>query len=89
MVEAVSWFAKVDYPILDFLSNHDIEVSPSVVAWNIGYDNDYVGKRLRALSGAGLLNRVDEGRYEVSDLGRQFLAGDLDAEDVEDLNPGE
>lgn len=87
MVEAVSWFAKVDYPILNFFRNHDIEVSPAVVAWNIGYDNDYVGKRLRALSRADLLVRIDEGRYELSEEGRRFLAGELNVDEVEALNP--
>jgi len=87
MVDAVEWFAKVDYPIMGFFESHDIQASPSVIAWNIGYDNDYVGRRLRALSTAGFLNRIDEGRYELSDLGREFLAGDLDADEVEDLDP--
>ncbi|RBI60128.1 phage repressor protein [halophilic archaeon] len=87
MVQRVSWFAKIDYLLFGFFENHDIRVTPKVVADNIGYGRNYTGKRLRALRDAGLLVQHENGAYELSDLGREFLAGDLTREEVEALDP--
>lgn len=87
MVQHVSWFAKADYPILDFFERYDIRSSPKVVGDNIDYDRSYVGIRLRALRDAGLLVQHENGLYELSDLGREFLAGGLSREEVEALDP--
>ena len=87
MVERISWFAKIDYPLLGFVEDHDILISPKVLAANIGYDRSYTGKRLRALRDAGLFEQHDDGLYELSDLGRQFLGGNLSQERIEALEP--
>lgn len=87
MVERISWFAKIDYPLLGFVEDHDILISPKVLAANIGYDRSYTGKRLRALRDAGLFEQHNNGLYELSDLGRQFLAGELSDEEIETLDP--
>jgi len=81
MVERVSWFSPVDYEIFLFFEDHDILVSPKIIAVNIGYDRQYAYKRLRVLSEAGLLE-AEDGIYELTDLGREFLAGDLDENDL-------
>lgn len=87
MVQQVDWFAKVDYRILRFLQDHDIKVSPGVLGRNIDRNNDYVGRRCRTLTKAGLLVREDEGIYELSDDGRAFLAGELTPEEIEAMDP--
>ena len=87
MVQHVSWFAKADYPILDFFERYDIRSSPKVVGDNIGYGRSHVGMRLRALRDAGLLVQHESRLYELSDLGREFLAGNLPREEVEALDP--
>ena len=84
MVERVSWFSPVDYEILLFFENHDIEASAKVISANIEYDRQYVSKRLRELADESLLQKNDEsGLYELSEHGRDFLAGDLNASDLE------
>lgn len=87
MVQHVSWFAKIDYPILDFLSEYDILVSPKIVGGNLEIHRSYVGRRLRTLRDAGLLVQHENGLYGLSDLGREFLAGDLSREEIEALDP--
>ena len=87
MVRHISWFAKIDYPLLDFLSRHDLLVSPKIVGANLGHHRSYAGRRLRTLRDAGLLVQHENGLYELSDLGRQFLADDLSREEVEALDP--
>ncbi|MWG36194.1 phage repressor protein [Halomarina oriensis] len=89
MVKRVKWLSKIDYFIFEFFDDHDIEVSPKVLAANIGYDAGYAGKRLRALSTSGLLQQNENDLYELSDLGREFLAGDLATDEVEALDPSE
>ena len=84
MVERVSWFAPVDYEIFLWYDEHDILATAQVVAVNIDYDRQYVNKRLRALEEAGLFES-DDGLYRLSELGKQFLGGELSTEDVEKL----
>ena len=87
IVKRVSWFSKIDYPIFGFLDDHNIRVTPKVVAGNIDYDRSYTGRRLRALRDAGLLEQDDEAFYTLSDLGEEFLAGNLSKEELEALDP--
>lgn len=82
MIERVPWMAPVDYEILLFFENHDIQVSPRVLAVNIDYDRQYVSKRCRTLSEAGLLETVTTGLYQLSETGRAYLAGELDGSDL-------
>jgi predicted transcriptional regulator len=86
MVQRVSWMSPIDYFILEFYEDHDIEASPKVVAENINYDRQYTGKRLKTLASEGLLVQKENGLYCLTDRGRGFIAGDLDAEDLENAD---
>lgn len=92
MVEHVSWMSPVDYKILRFFNDlreapRDMSSTPFVIGHHIDYENNYVGKRCRALTKAGLLERVDEGLYALTDDGERFLDGDLDVDEVEQREP--
>lgn len=84
MVERIPWFSPIDYEILLFFDDHDIYATPKVISANIDYDRQYTSKRCRRLEDAGLLRKVDSGLYELSEKGRSYLAGDLDADDLAD-----
>jgi len=84
MVERVRWMSPIDYEILLFFEKHDISVSPKVLGANIDYDRQYTSKRCRRLLDEGILQKDENGLYRLSEKGRQFLAGDLDAEELED-----
>jgi len=84
MVERVAWMSPIDYHILEFYDEYDIEASPKVVAENIGYERVYTGKRLKTLTASGLLVQEENGLYQLTDRGRAFLAGDLDAADLDE-----
>ncbi|SDR12481.1 MarR family transcriptional regulator [Natronobacterium texcoconense] len=83
MVERVPWMAPVDYEIMLFFDEHAIQVSPRVLAANTGYDRQYVSKRCRTLSEAGLLEDIDTGLYQLTETGAAYLEGKLDADDLE------
>jgi len=85
MVERVSWFSPVDYEILMFFEDHDILASPKVIGSNIEYDRQYVSKRCRKLMGANLLRKDETNLYELTDFGRQFLAGDVEPAEIEQV----
>ena len=87
MIPRITWFSKIDYPIWEFLGEYDIIVSRKVVAANIDYDANYTGKRLRIMRDAGLLEQREDSLYEVSDLGRELLAGNISKDDLEALDP--
>jgi predicted transcriptional regulator len=84
MVERVRWMSPIDYEILLFFEDHEILVSPKVLGANIEYDRQYTSKRCRKLTQEGILEQDGEsGLYGLSDRGRRFLAGELDAEEFE------
>jgi len=83
MVERVRWMSPADYEILLFFEEHDITVSPKVLGENIGYDRQYVSKRCRELTESGVLEQRGTGLYGLSDVGKKFLAGEIDASDLE------
>lgn len=87
MVQRVEWFSRIDYYIWEFYTQHDISITPGALATNIEYDNDYVGKRLRRMERAGLLEQVKRGHYAMTDLGRQFVRGELSDADLDELDP--
>lgn len=86
-MKRVAWFSKSDYEIMAFFEEYNLEVSPKVLAANLDYHPSYMGRRLRALRDAGLLRQHNNGLYAPSDLGQEFLAGNLSGEEVEELDP--
>ncbi|WP_255193977.1 winged helix-turn-helix domain-containing protein [Natronobeatus ordinarius] len=72
-----------DDRILESLESSGMILSPSVIAKNIDKSRHEVNRRLSVLVDYGLVTRVERGYYEIADLGAQYLAGDLDASDLE------
>lgn len=77
-----------DDRILEFLlneGNEPIVATPAVVEMNVDYKRTHVNNRLSKLREAGLVEYYDEDRaaYQITDRGRAYLEGDLDAEDLE------
>ena len=73
----------VDDEILELLAECDLTLSPVVIAYNIERDRSGVNNRCSELTDKGLLNRPQRGLYEITDDGRGYLSGDLDASDLE------
>lgn len=70
---------QADERVLEFLHEKDIIASPGVIAANIEYTGEYISRRCRVLTDAGLLQRVDASNYRITEFGVHFLAGDVDA----------
>ncbi len=86
MVERVEWLSPIDYEILQFYEEHDILASAKVVSANIDYSRNYANRRFSTLRKADLLRKDEEtGLFGLTDDARAFLAGDLDADDLEPI----
>lgn len=70
---------QADERVLEFLDEKEIVASPSVIGANIDYTGEYISRRCRMLADVGLLQRVDSSNYRITELGEQFLVGDIDA----------
>lgn len=77
--------------ILRFLAERDAMFKPKALFDNLeryegitfGYKT--VKRRLDSLEKKGLVETIgDVGYYEITDRGRDYLAGDLDADELED-----
>lgn len=88
----VPFMSKSDDAILEFLLNNPndpIRATPAVIGANIDYARSTINGRMPKLLAAGLVEYYDEdgGIYEITQLGERYLSGDLDAEEIEDLDP--
>lgn len=71
-----------DERILEVLGT-GLELGPTTIARNIDRHRTGVNRRLSTLVEYGLVKKVDEGYYEITDAGERYLAGELDADDLE------
>ncbi|WP_434520812.1 winged-helix domain-containing protein [Halorubrum sp. AS12] len=80
-----------DVIILEFLDDHDLELSPKPLYRNLtrhGHDIGYstIRGRVRELKARGVLDKDNDGYYEITERGSAFLAGELNATELEN-NP--
>ncbi|SFS41985.1 hypothetical protein [Halostagnicola kamekurae] len=80
---------RADDAILEFLlneGNRSIIANPSTVEANLDYKISHVRRRLRALEQSDLVEYYDKDRglYQITDCGRAYLEGELDADDLEE-----
>lgn len=95
MATRLPWLTGVDRVVLDWLRENDIVFSPTVLHHNLERDlsdpevpsYSQLARRVRILRGVGLLEPYDDehGKYELSDLGKRFLDGELEDEERERL----
>lgn len=73
----------MDDRILELLQSVGIVLSPSIIAFNLDVSREGVTRRLQELTRHGLVSRVERGKYEITEDGSEYLAGDLDASELE------
>jgi len=81
-----------DDPILEFLADRDVALTPRDLQYNLetraGFELGYstINHRRNLLTEHGLIKKEDEdgGRYAITDKGRQYLAGELEKDELED-----
>ena len=84
-----SWMTPADRAILERLANDDcgeLVLTPGLIAANSDYARTTVREHLPVLLEHDLVEYYDEDRaiYQLSDRGRQYLAGELDVSELEE-----
>ena len=74
---------QTDDRILELLNESDLILSTAVIALNLDYSRSWVSDRMTTLHEAGLVDSENTGYYRISDLGREYLSGELDADVLE------
>ena len=92
----VSGMNEVDDAVLELFDRQDngLWLSPAVVHWHVtevyeatDKSKETVARRMRKLVKRDLLSRVDQkGYYKITDKGRAYLQGDLEAQDLQLLD---
>jgi len=88
MRQTPGWMTMTDLIILEFLSEHDLELAPTPLHRNLerhGYDVGYstIKGRLSKLERRELLTKDSDGYYELTKTGIAYLSGELSSEDLE------
>lgn len=69
------WMTPMDDDILELFHSADLVLTPSIIAYNIDYSREEVNRRLSQLESHGVVNRVERGKYRITTLGEEYLAG--------------
>ena len=79
MREPAPWMQMpIDDRILEALATSGLVLSPSVIAFNIDKSRSEVNRRLSELVDHGFVKRVKRGYYAITEVGEQYLDGDID-----------
>ncbi len=81
------WMNPVDDSILEELYETG-NLQPAEIADRIQKTRKYVGVRCRELKQYGLVENMGHGTYSITEEGRGYLAGELDASELEPLGDG-
>ena len=62
-----------------------LRLAPAVFVKNIDKSWTHVSRRLANLTDYGLVEKPKRGYYEITDLGREHLSGEIDAANLKDV----
>jgi predicted transcriptional regulator len=79
---------QTDDRILSLLEESGLMLSPAVIAVNLDYSRGWVSKRLRKLLEAELVEKSESSYYKITEQGKQYLAGEIEADVLEDAING-
>ena len=87
----VSWMTGNDDSILEYLEEHEVALPPRGLEINlereqIGISYRTINRRLKQLQEKGLVEKIDEqsGYYAITEKGSAYLAGEIDASELEE-----
>ncbi|SDM93288.1 Winged helix-turn-helix [Halogranum gelatinilyticum] len=76
------WMKPTDDQILELLGDSELVLTPTVIAFNAGFNRSHVNRRLSEFVERGLVRRVERGKYEITDEGLGYLSGSVDASEL-------
>jgi hypothetical protein len=83
MRKRAEWMKPTDDLILELLEEEG-QYPPKIIAEKIEKHPKYIGNRCRELRDHGLLRNLGRGLYQITELGEDYLSGDLDVESLDE-----
>jgi DNA-binding IclR family transcriptional regulator len=76
MKERPDWMSNTDVLLLVALDSSDLlpVQSPSILGYNLGMSREHASRRLAKLSEHGFVEKIEDGKYSVSESGKMFLS---------------
>ncbi len=71
------WMVPMDDEILELFHSAHLVLTPAIIAYNIDHSREEVNRRLTSLQEHGLVDRVERGKYRITQLGEAYLQGEL------------
>jgi predicted transcriptional regulator len=71
------WMRPIDDRILEACDASGFVLTPAVIAYNIEYSREEVNRRLGELERRSFVERVERGKYRITERGRRYLVGPL------------
>lgn len=84
MRKRAEWMKSADEKILDILQG-GLMLGPTTIGKNLDLSRSYVSRRLSILIAYEFVEQVEEGYYQITDRGKLWLDGEIDASE---LDPG-
>ncbi len=82
--KSAEWMAHADERILELLDQTEPRSPTEIVDdGRVHFSRQHVNNRCLILAERGLLQKLGNGVYRITDDGRAYLAGDLDASQLE------
>lgn len=75
MRQPSAWMTPMDDDILEIFRTTDLVLTPAIIAYNTGYSREEVNRRLSELDDHGFVERVERGKYRITDVGAAYLSG--------------
>lgn len=77
------WQTPLDDEILELLASSELVLSPSIIAYNLDRSREGVASRIAILTDVGLVERVERGKYRITETGKEYLQGGIDASELD------
>lgn len=71
------WMTPMDDAILNVFHTSELVLTPAIIGFNIDYSREEVNRRLTKLETHGLVEKVERGKYRMTQRGEQYLQGKL------------
>jgi len=71
------WMVPMDDEILELFHSAHLVLTPAIIAYNIDRSREEVNRRLSELETRQLVERVERGKYRITQLGERYLQGTL------------
>ncbi|MFC6763602.1 ArsR family transcriptional regulator [Natrinema soli] len=73
------WMTPMDDKILEIMHGSNLTLTPSIIAFNTGCSQKEVNRRLIELADHGFVEKIERGKYRLTQRGEQYLCGQFDA----------